>query len=77
MAFDLVLEHKLALLEAFELHLIDMDVHRQPGDDIVEVAVFDAQPPQLVDVAEQLAVDVVLFLVGHSETGRDGFEIRG
>ena len=35
------------------------DVHRQARDDLVEVAMLDAQLAQLLEVAEQLAVDVV------------------
>src|SRR5580658_93334 len=62
---DQVLEHQLALLETFELQLIDMDIHRQARDDLIQIAMFDAQLPQFLNVAEQVAVDVV-FLIAHS-----------
>ena len=57
---DLVLEHQLALLQALELQLVGLEVERQARDDLVEVAVRDAQLPQLLDVLEELAIDVVL-----------------
>src|SRR5580698_6675841 len=44
---DLILERELALLEPLELQLIDMDVHREARDDLVQVPVLDAQLPQL------------------------------
>src|ERR1700722_9065361 len=62
---DQILEHQLAFLEAFELQLIDMNIHRQALDDLVQVAMFDTQLPQFLDIAEQVAVDVV-FLIAHS-----------
>src|SRR5690606_10266937 len=43
---DLVLEHQLALLQPPHLHLIDMDVHLQACDHLVEVAMLDAQLAQ-------------------------------
>src|SRR5262249_20737650 len=56
---DLVLEHELALLEALELQLIGVDVHGEPLDDLIEVTMLYAQLPQLLDVAKQLAIDIV------------------
>src|SRR5690606_9228978 len=56
---DLVFQHQLALLQAAHLHLIDMDIHVQPRDDLVQVAMLDAQLAQFLDIAEQLAINVV------------------
>src|SRR5581483_789882 len=56
---DLVFQHELALLEAFELQLIDVHIEREAGDHLIEVAVLDAELAQLLHVAEQIAVDVV------------------
>src|SRR5579862_9166998 len=61
-ARDLVLEHQLALLEAPQLQLIDVNVEREPRDHLIEVAMLDTQLPQLLEVAEQLSVDVVFDL---------------
>src|SRR6185312_16637385 len=55
-ASDLVLQHELAFLEALQLQLVGMDVERQSGDDIVQVAMLNAQLAQLLHVAEQLAI---------------------
>src|SRR5580698_3887110 len=56
---DLVLQHELALLQAFELELIRMDVERETSDHLVQITMLNAQRPQFLYVAEQLAVDVV------------------
>src|ERR1700758_4471116 len=58
-ARDLILEHQLALFEALQLQLIGMDIHREALDDFIEITMLDAQRAQLLDVAEQLAIDVV------------------
>ena len=57
---DLVLEDQLALLEALELQLVGLEVERQARNDLVEVAMRDAQLTQLFNVLEKLAIDVVL-----------------
>jgi hypothetical protein len=57
---NLVFEQKFALLEALHLQLVDVHVHRQARDDLIEVTMLDAQLTQLFDVAKQLAIDVVL-----------------
>src|SRR6185437_14732148 len=64
-ACDLVLEGQLALLQAFQLQLVDMQIERESRDDLVEVAVLDAQVAQFLHAPEKLAVDVV-FGVRHS-----------
>src|SRR5687767_14686913 len=65
-AGDLVLEHELALLEALDLQLIGLEIERQPGDDLVEVPMSDAQLAELFNVLEKLAIDVVLiFDIAH------------
>src|SRR5262245_30655204 len=61
---DLVLEHQLALLEAPQLQLVDVDVEREPADHVVEVAVLDPELAQALHAREQLGVD--LFFVGHA-----------
>ena len=38
----------------------------KPLYDLVKVAMLDAQLPQALDVAEQLAIDVVLGVFGHA-----------
>src|SRR5690606_19527273 len=55
----LVFQQQLAFLQAAHLHLIDMDIHVQPRDDLVQVAMLDAQLAQFLDIAEQLAINVV------------------
>ena len=57
---DLVLEDQLALLEALELQLVGLEVERQARDDLVEIAMRDAQFAQLFNILEKLAIDVVL-----------------
>src|SRR5262249_30496386 len=56
---DLVFQHELALLQPLQLQLIGVDVHRQARDDVIEVAMLDAQLAQLLHIAKQLAIDVV------------------
>src|SRR5690349_11351061 len=56
----LILEHELALLEALDLQLVGLEVERQARDDLVQIAVGDSQFPQLFNVLEKLAIDVVL-----------------
>src|SRR5437660_551265 len=69
-ARDLVLEHELALLQALQLQLIDVQIERQARDDLVEITMLDAQLTQFFHVAEQLAVDVVFdFRHGGSARG--------
>src|SRR5690606_15089319 len=72
-ARDLILQYELALLQPLQLQLVDVDVHRQPLDHLVEIAVLDAQLPQFFDVAEQFAIDVIFdfdhrLAAMHSET---------
>src|SRR5450631_4439248 len=61
-ARDLVLQEQLALFQALHLNLIHVYVERQARNDLIQVAVLDAQLPQLLEVAKQLAVDIVLDL---------------
>src|SRR5256884_6929482 len=72
---DLILEHELALLQALQLQLVDVQIERQPRDDLVEITMLDAQLPQLFHVPEQLAVDVV-FDFRHAETAH-GVKLDG
>ena len=46
-----------------------MHIEGQPRDDLIQIAVLDAQLPQLLEVAKQLAVDVILDL-RHGGYGR-------
>ena len=75
LAFDLVLEHQFAFLQALDLDLVDVDVHGEPGDHLVQVAVLDAELAQFFHVAEKLAVDVVFlfvflfFILGNNTNG--------
>ena len=68
---DLVLEDQLALLEALQLQLIGLEVERQARDDLVEVAMRDAQLAQLFNVLEKLAIDVVLIFDFAHRLGSD------
>src|SRR5688572_15111688 len=57
---DLILENEFAFLEALELQLIGLEVEREPGDDLIQIAVRYAQLPQLFHVLEKLAIYIVL-----------------
>src|ERR1700676_3523487 len=59
---DLIFEQQLAPLEAFHLQLVHLEVHAETGDDVVEIAMLDAQLAQALDVLEQIGIDVVLFV---------------
>src|SRR5262245_56318383 len=59
-ACDLILQHQLAFLEASQLHFVDVQVHLQPVDDIVQVTMLDAQLPQPLQPSERLGLDLVL-----------------
>src|SRR6266403_2633659 len=61
---DLVLEHQLALLQAFHLQFIDLEVHAEAGNDVVERAMLDTELAQAFDVLEQVGIYVVFFF-GH------------
>ncbi len=69
---DLVLEQQLALLEAPHLQLVGAHVHLQLRDHLVQVAVLNAQLSQFLDIAEQLAIDVVFVIVRHGGYGGAG-----
>ena len=58
-ARDLVLQHQFAFLQPLHLQLVGVHVEREAHDDLIEVPMLDAQVPQLLEVAKQLAVDVV------------------
>ena len=49
---DLILEHQLAPLESFHLQLVHLEIHAESGNDVVEIAMLDAQLPQTLDVLE-------------------------
>src|SRR5258708_23759657 len=75
---DLVLEQQLALLEAFELQLVHMNVERQARDHLIEITMLDTQLPQLLEVAEQLTVDVVFdFRHGRTRCAARGLSGQG
>jgi hypothetical protein len=61
-ARDLVLEHELALLQALHLQFVDLEVHAESGNDVVEIAMFNAQLTQALDVLEQIRIDVGFFV---------------
>src|SRR5580704_432446 len=61
-ARDLVLEKELTFFQTLHLDLIHVHIEREARNDLIQIAVLDAQLPQLLEVAEQLAVDVVLDL---------------
>jgi hypothetical protein len=77
-SLDLVFENQFSFFETFELDLIDVDVHREARDDLVEVSVFDAQLPQFFDIAKQFAVDFVVVVVpGHPSRAAKGSRSAG
>src|SRR5688572_21815492 len=57
---DLVLQHQFAFFQAPQLHFVDVQVHLQPVDDVVQVAMLDAQLPQPLQSPERLGLDLVL-----------------
>jgi hypothetical protein len=61
---DLILEQQFALLEALHLQLVDSEIHAQPGNDVIEITMLDAQLPQALYVLEQIGIDVA-FVVAH------------
>jgi hypothetical protein len=60
---DLVLEHELAPLQALHLQLVDFEIHAEARNDVIEVAMLDAQLAQAFDVLEQIGIDFVVFVV--------------
>src|ERR1700722_10793610 len=59
---DLILEHQLAPLESLHLQLIHLEVHAESGNDVVKIAMLDAQLAQALDVLEQIGIDVALIV---------------
>src|SRR5687768_2239697 len=57
---DLVLQHQFAFFQATQLHFVDVQVHLQPVDDVIQVAMLDAQLPQPLQSPERLGLDLVL-----------------
>src|SRR5262245_18090857 len=57
---DLILQHQLAFLQAPQLHFVDVQVHLQPVDDVIQVAMLDTQLPQALQPSERLGLDLVL-----------------
>ena len=51
---DLILEHQFAFLHAPQLHFVHIEVHLQAVDDIIEIAMLDAQLPQPFEAPESL-----------------------
>src|SRR6188508_1080961 len=74
---DLVLEDQLALLETLQLQLVGLEVERQARDDLVEIAVRDAEFAQLFHVLEKLAIDVVLIFDFAHRRGSDRRWVTG
>jgi hypothetical protein len=64
----LIFEQELAPLQALHLQLVDFEIHAEAGNDVVEIAMLDAQLAQALDVLEQIGIDVVVVFVAHGVT---------
>jgi hypothetical protein len=59
---DLIFEQELATFEAFHLKFVDLEIHAEARNDVVEIAVLDAKLAQAFDVLEQISIDVAFFV---------------
>jgi hypothetical protein len=62
---DLILDHELAFFQPSELHFIDVQIELQTMNDVVQIAMFDAQFPQAFQAPESLGIDFGLLVVAH------------
>src|SRR5690606_30572717 len=61
---DLILEHELAFFQASQLELVDVQLHLQTIDDVVQVAMLDPQLSQPCEAPKSLSIDLV-FRITH------------